>query len=107
MTNYVANNVKSQDMSKMLAGISMTMAGIAPSKSNAHDYLRILERMNGEVQAPVDRIVGVLRNFAGGAGVAIDVIRDAKDQWREAVPALRSAFTDADQFAERAPAPRG
>lgn len=96
-------------MTVLLAGVSMTMQGIAPSPEKAAQLGTLLDRFATSVGVSIDKVKGVLGAYAHGSAPARDSLLEAGQQWRQSVPVLRhSAGTrpDADAAGDTA-IPRG
>lgn len=76
-------------MTVLLAGVSMTMQGIAPSPEKAAQLGTLLDRFATSVGVSIDKVKTVLSVYARGSAPARDSLIEAGQQWRKSVPVLR------------------
>ena len=100
------SNQKAHAMTALLAGVSMTMSGIAPSPERATQLSGLLDRFSAGVGISIDKVKSVLGDYAAGGAPARSSLLEAGAQWRESVPVLRHT-PDAPRDADAGERPRG
>lgn len=76
-------------MTVLLAGVSMTMAGIAPSPDRASHLQTLLKRIEPAANICVDRVKSVLNSYASGSAPNREILLEAGNEWRQNMPMLR------------------
>jgi hypothetical protein len=106
MNMNLSHQARAHQMTVLLAGVAMTMNGIAPSPERASQLRTVLDRISAGVEVTVAKVSSVLNAYAtGGAPARADLIA-AGAEWRASVPALRQAPA-APEDADVSNAPRG
>lgn len=87
-------------MTVLLSGVSMTMAGIAPSPDRASHLEALLKRIEPVANICVDRVKSVLGSYASGSAPHREILLEAGNEWRQNVPMLRDMRNGTDTPSE-------
>ncbi|WP_454912946.1 hypothetical protein [Variovorax gossypii] len=93
-------NQKGHVMTVLLSGVSMTMAGIAPSPDRASYLQTLLKRIEPAANICVDRVKSVLSSYASGSAPNRDILLEAGNEWRQNMAMLRDMRNGTDAPSE-------